>query len=161
MRISLEVGIKVHRFAGIFPEQFLTEAGRHREAMVAAHQRMVIRCFRDDLAGFVHDVSHVALQSNDRPALVQAMYPKPRIILRRPVGSSRPFKEQHELPTHLADFAHFTRRHFLALRQSLPFAGVLATRSLERGLLGSLNIHAFQAREVREATVLDRFSHAL
>ena len=59
MRTSLEEGIELHRFAGIFPEQFLTEAGRHREAVVAADQRMVIRCFRDDLAGFVHDVSHV------------------------------------------------------------------------------------------------------
>jgi hypothetical protein len=43
----------------MFPEQFLTEAGRQREAVVAADQRMVISCFRDDLAGFVHDVSHV------------------------------------------------------------------------------------------------------
>ena len=59
MRTSLEEGIKLHRFAGIFPEQFSTEAGRHREAVVAADQRMVIRCFRDDLAHFVHDVSHV------------------------------------------------------------------------------------------------------
>ena len=59
MRTSLEEGIKLHRFAGIFPEQFLTEAGRHREAVVAADQRMVIRCFGDDLAGFVHDASHV------------------------------------------------------------------------------------------------------
>ena len=59
MRTSLEEGIKLHRFAGIFPEQFSTEAGRHREAMVAADQRMAIRCFRDDLAGFVHDLSHV------------------------------------------------------------------------------------------------------
>jgi hypothetical protein len=59
IRTSLEEGIKLHRFAGMFPEQFLTEAGRHREAVVAADQRMVIRCFRDDLAGFVHDVSHV------------------------------------------------------------------------------------------------------
>jgi hypothetical protein len=59
MRTSLEEGIKLHRFAGMFPEQFLTEAGRHREAVVAADQRMVIRCFGDDLAGFVHDVSHV------------------------------------------------------------------------------------------------------
>jgi hypothetical protein len=58
MRTSLEEGIKLHRFAGIFPEQFLTEAGRHREAVVAADQRMVIRCFRDDLTVFVHDVSH-------------------------------------------------------------------------------------------------------
>ena len=59
MRTSLEEGIKLHRFAGIFPEQFSTEAGRQREAVVAADQRMVIRCFRDDLAHFVHDVSHV------------------------------------------------------------------------------------------------------
>jgi hypothetical protein len=58
MRTSLEEGIKLHRFAGIFPEQILTEAGRHREAVVAADQRMVIRCFRDDLTVFVHDVSH-------------------------------------------------------------------------------------------------------
>ena len=55
---SLEEGIKVHRFAGIFPAQFFTEAGRHREAVVAADQRMVIRSYRDDLAGFVYDVSH-------------------------------------------------------------------------------------------------------
>ena len=69
MRTSLEEGIKLHRFAGMFPEQFLTEAGRHREAVVAADQRMVIRCFRDDLAGFVHDVSHVPPPSN-APALL-------------------------------------------------------------------------------------------
>ena len=29
MRTSLEEGIKLHRFAGILPEQSLTEAGRH------------------------------------------------------------------------------------------------------------------------------------
>jgi len=56
---SLEEGIKLHRFAGIFPEQLLTAAGRHCEAVVAADQRMVIRCLGDDLACFVHDVSHV------------------------------------------------------------------------------------------------------
>jgi transketolase C-terminal domain/subunit len=59
MRTSLEEGIKLHRFAGILPEQFLTEASRHREAVVAADQRMVIRCLGDDLADFVHDVSQV------------------------------------------------------------------------------------------------------
>src|SRR2546423_3895498 len=59
------------------------------------------------------------------------------VNMRRPVGSSGPFKEQHELPTYLADFAHFTQRYFLLpLRQSLSLAGVLATRSLERGLRG-------------------------
>ena len=35
MSTCLEEGIKLHRFAGILPEQFLTEAGRHREAVVA------------------------------------------------------------------------------------------------------------------------------
>jgi hypothetical protein len=50
MRTSLEEGIKPHRFAAIFPEQFLTEAGGYREAVVAADQRMVICYFRDDLA---------------------------------------------------------------------------------------------------------------
>jgi len=58
--MMLEEGINLHRFAGVLPEQLLTEAGRHREAVVAADQRMVFRCFRDDLAGVVHDVSHVA-----------------------------------------------------------------------------------------------------
>ena len=66
MRTSLEEGIKLHRLARIFPEQFLTVAGRHREAVVAADQRMVIRYFRDDLAGFVHDVSHVAASNPTR-----------------------------------------------------------------------------------------------
>ena len=59
IRTSLEEGIKLHRFAVIFPEQLLTETGRHREAVVAADQRVVIRCFGDDCAGFVHDVSQV------------------------------------------------------------------------------------------------------
>jgi hypothetical protein len=34
--MMLEEGIKLHRFAGISPEQSFTEAGRHREAVVAA-----------------------------------------------------------------------------------------------------------------------------
>jgi hypothetical protein len=61
-----------------------------------------------------------------------------------------------------ADFEHFTQRYFLlGLRQSLASAGVLATRSLERGLLGSRHIHASQAREAPEPPVLDRFWHGL
>ena len=52
--ITLEEVIKLYRFAGISPEQFFTEARSHREAVVAADQRMVIRCFGDDLVGFVH-----------------------------------------------------------------------------------------------------------
>jgi hypothetical protein len=55
----LEEVIKLYRFAGISPEQFFTEARSHREAVVAADQRMVIRCFRDDFSGFVHDGFHV------------------------------------------------------------------------------------------------------
>jgi hypothetical protein len=68
MSTSLEEGIKLHRFAGIFPEQFLTEARRHREAVVAADKRMVIRCFRDDFSGFVHDVSHAPIFGGSRAA---------------------------------------------------------------------------------------------
>ena len=59
MRTCLEEGIKPHRFAGIFPEQFLTETSGHRESVVAADQRMVIRSFGDDLSVFVHDDFHV------------------------------------------------------------------------------------------------------
>jgi hypothetical protein len=70
MRTSLEEGIKVHRFAGIFPEQFLTVASRHRKAVVTADQCMVIRCFRDNLASFVHDVFHV-------PHPIQGCLPRP------------------------------------------------------------------------------------
>ena len=46
------------------PRLIATAAGRHREAVVAADQRMVFRYLGDDLAGFVHDVSHGRLQSN-------------------------------------------------------------------------------------------------
>src|SRR6478672_3985201 len=67
---SPKEGIKLHRFAGIFPEQFLTEAGRHREAVMAADQRMVIRCFGDDLADFVHDAFHVRGSNPTTPGLV-------------------------------------------------------------------------------------------
>jgi hypothetical protein len=60
MRTSLTLeGVKLHRFASVLPEQFLTEAARHHDAVLAADQRMVISCLGDDLAGFVHDVSHV------------------------------------------------------------------------------------------------------
>ena len=59
MGTSLEEGIKPHRLAGIFPEHFFPKTGRHREPVVAADQRMVIGCFRDDLAVFIHDVFHV------------------------------------------------------------------------------------------------------
>ena len=57
--MMLEEGINLHRFAGILPEQLLAEAGCHRDAVVAADQRMLIRCFGDNLACVVHDVSHV------------------------------------------------------------------------------------------------------
>ena len=46
------------------PRLIATAAGRHCEAVVAADQRMVFRYLGDDLAGFVHDVSHGRLQSN-------------------------------------------------------------------------------------------------
>ena len=53
--MMLEEVINLHRFAGISPEQLLTDAGCHRDAVVAADQRMLIRCFRDDFACVVHD----------------------------------------------------------------------------------------------------------
>ena len=68
----LEEVIKLHRFAGISPEKALTEAGRLREAMVTADQSMVIRCFGDDLAGFVDDDFH-ALPPVQRPLGAAAM----------------------------------------------------------------------------------------
>ena len=68
----LEEVIKLHRFAGISPEKSLAEAGRLREAMVAADQSMVIRCFGDDFAGFVDDDFH-ALPPVQRPLNAAAM----------------------------------------------------------------------------------------
>jgi hypothetical protein len=53
-----EEALKVHRFAAVLPEQLLTEASRHRDPVVPADQRAVLRCLGDDLAGLVHDVSH-------------------------------------------------------------------------------------------------------
>jgi hypothetical protein len=44
-------GVKLHSFAGILPEQFLTEPARHHDAVLAADQRTVIRGLGDDLAG--------------------------------------------------------------------------------------------------------------
>jgi hypothetical protein len=70
--IMLEEVIKLHRFAGISPEKSLTEAGCLREAMVAADQSMVIRCFGDDLAGLVDDDFH-ALPPVQRPLGAAAM----------------------------------------------------------------------------------------
>jgi hypothetical protein len=63
----LEEVIKLHRFAGISPEKSFTEAGRLREAMVAADQSMVICCFGDDFASFVDDDFH-ALPPMQRPS---------------------------------------------------------------------------------------------
>src|SRR4029453_9755530 len=60
MRALTHEGIELHRFAGILPEQLLPEAARHHDAVVAADQRTVMRCLRDDLACFVPDISHVA-----------------------------------------------------------------------------------------------------
>jgi hypothetical protein len=70
--IMLKEVIKLHRFAGISPEKSLTEAGRLREAMVAADQSMVIGCFGDDLAGLVDDDFH-ALPPVQRPLGAAAM----------------------------------------------------------------------------------------
>ena len=56
--MMLEEEIKLHGLAGMSPEQSLTEAGRHCEAVVAADQGVVIRCLGDDLAGVVHDEFH-------------------------------------------------------------------------------------------------------
>ena len=66
-----EEGLKVHRFAAVLPEQLLTEAGRHRDAVVAADQRAVIRCLGDDLAGLVHDVSHSRIALSGSTSAVQ------------------------------------------------------------------------------------------
>ena len=52
-----EEALKVHRFAAVLPEQLLTEASCHRDAVVSADQRAVLRCLGDDLAGLVHNVS--------------------------------------------------------------------------------------------------------
>ena len=70
--IVLEEVIKLHRFAGISPEKALTEAGRLREAVVAADQSMVVRCFGDDLACLVDD-DFYALPPVQRPLGAGAM----------------------------------------------------------------------------------------
>ena len=76
MRACLEEGIKPHGFAGIFPEHLFSKTGRHREPVVAADQRMVIRCFRDDFSGFVHDGFHVTppIQRADQRRRDDAQY---------------------------------------------------------------------------------------
>ena len=44
----------------------------------------------------------VAKESDD-PDIVAATMAKPGVVLRRPVGSDKPFSEQADLPTHLSD----------------------------------------------------------
>ncbi|MCA6118027.1 hypothetical protein J6524_24575 [Bradyrhizobium sp. WSM 1738] len=53
-----EEGVKVHRFAVVLPKQLLTEASRHRDAVLPADQCAVMCCLGDDLTGLVHNVSH-------------------------------------------------------------------------------------------------------
>src|SRR5258707_15823175 len=125
MRTSLEEGIKLHPFAGIFPEQFSTEAGRHREAVVAADQRMVIRCFRDDLAGFVHDVSHVP-PPIQRAGLVDAPF------WRHHEGRDR----QLDAAEHLKGRAYHEAGHAVGLpnpKNSRQPTGIWPSKTLRRG----------------------------
>jgi hypothetical protein len=51
----------------------------------------------------------VAKESKD-PDIIAATMSKPGIILRRPVGSDGPFRENAELPTHLPGGASYKRK---------------------------------------------------
>jgi len=90
----LEEVIKLHRFAGISPEKALTEAGRQREAMVAADQSIIVRCFRDDLAVLIDDDFH-ALPPVQRPLGAAAML---RDLSKPRTGSGVPMQEGREPP---------------------------------------------------------------
>lgn len=92
--MMLEEEIKLYRFAGISPEQSFTEAGRHREAVVAADQSMVIGCFGDDLSVFVDDDFH-ALPPVQRPLGAAAML---RDLSKPRTGSGVPMQEGREPP---------------------------------------------------------------
>jgi hypothetical protein len=70
--MMLEEVIELHSFACFSPVQFLTEAHRLGEAVVAADQSMVIRRFGDYLAGLVDDDFH-ALPPVQRPISAAAM----------------------------------------------------------------------------------------
>ena len=71
--MMLEKEIKLHRFAGILPEHSFTKAGGDREAVMAADQNIVVRCFGDDLSDFIH---------NDFHGLVQGAGPRRRAMVR-------------------------------------------------------------------------------
>jgi hypothetical protein len=66
-----EEALKVHRFAVVLPEQLLSEARRHRDAVVPADQRAVMRCLGDDLAALIHDVSHSRIALSGSTSAVQ------------------------------------------------------------------------------------------
>jgi hypothetical protein len=66
-----EERLKVHRFAAVLPEQLLTEASRHRDAVVPTDQRAVMRCLGDDLAALVHDASHSRIALSGSTSAVQ------------------------------------------------------------------------------------------
>ena len=119
---TFEEGVQLHQFAGIFPEQFLTGAGRHREAVVAADQRMVIRCYRDGVASFVHDVSHLtppiqrALSQpsccRQKGKLIWIMPPLPARIHPQAVGTKL---AKHKAPVITAKLDRLSRDvHFIS-----------------------------------------------
>ena len=136
MRTSLEEGIKLHRFAGIFPEQFMTEAGRHREPpsptvlVVPEDEKLKIhsRSIDEGRARLVLPL-FLALPAHRLARRVLRLEPR----LRRPAAIGRILRHD-ALQPHAADMLEHgwavTRQMFIWMARRLALPSSLASRRL-------------------------------
>jgi hypothetical protein len=84
-----EEGLKVDRFAGVLPEQLLTEASLRRDAVVSADQRAVTRCLRRSrrIRSRFFSCPSVLLFATVERSKTLAMMASP--VLRRQVGTEQ------------------------------------------------------------------------
>jgi colicin import membrane protein len=77
---------------------YTTSAGFFDLAVAAPSMKAALEAW-----GSEHNLFHQGFaQVSDDPAIVTATLAKPGVVLRRPVGTSEPYREHAELPTNLA-----------------------------------------------------------
>ncbi|MCP4618331.1 MAG: cell envelope biogenesis protein TolA [Bradyrhizobium sp.] len=95
---------------------FLTSLGFFDQAIAAPSMKAALEAWGADSnlfhQGFAREV--------DDPAIVEATMEKPGVVLKRPIGSSGPFKESAELPAQLPADGHARKQ---ARRTAEPKAG--------------------------------------
>jgi hypothetical protein len=80
-------------------KSFQTSLGFFDQAIAAPSMKAALEAWGAD-SNLFHQG---AAKESDDPAVIAATMKKPGVVLRRPVGSDRPFSEHAELPTDLGD----------------------------------------------------------